>query len=59
MSKKPLTNKEIDELLRTSASCTLYAWRYAKKGVLICFNCRNPYYEKGMSSGDIHRLFKQ
>ena len=32
--------------------CTLYAWRYPK---LICFNCRLPYYEKGISSGDIHR----
>lgn len=34
-------------------TCTLYAWR---KPNLICFYCRHPYYQKGMSSGEIHRL---
>jgi len=34
--------------------CTLYS-RSLSNG-LICFYCREPYYKKGMSSGEIHRL---
>lgn len=33
--------------------CLLYSRRLPK---IICFNCRLPYYEQHMSSGDIHRL---
>jgi hypothetical protein len=35
------------------ARCTLYAWR---KPQMICFYCRYPYYQQGMTSGEIHRL---
>lgn len=35
-------------------ACSLYGRRY----FLICFNCRIPYYEKGMSSGEIHKIIK-
>ena len=36
------------------AKCTLYSWRIGK--AMICFNCRIPYYEQGMSNGDIYRM---
>lgn len=40
-----------------SGICTLYSYRYlATTPKVICFYCRQPYYEKGMNSGDIHRL---
>lgn len=34
-------------------TCTLYAWRKPK---MICFNCRYPYYQQNLTSGEIHRL---
>lgn len=33
-------------------TCTLYS----RRRDIICFYCRQPYYQKGLSSGDIHRL---
>jgi hypothetical protein len=37
--------------------CTLYAWRKSKE--LICFNCRIPFYKLGLTTGEIHRLFRK
>jgi hypothetical protein len=37
-----------------SSSCTLYAWRLSKG--IICFNCRIPYYKKGLTTGEIYKI---
>jgi hypothetical protein len=40
-------------------ACKLYAWRIAASTPqLICFDCRWPFHQEGMSSGDIHRRFR-
>ncbi len=38
-------------------NCSLYSRRGAAK--LICFNCREPYYKKGMNMGQIMRVVIQ
>jgi len=35
--------------------CSLYAYR---SPYLVCFNCRMPFYDKGMTNGEIYRMAK-
>lgn len=36
--------------------CSLYGRRLP---CLVCFNCRIPYYEKGMNNREIHKMAKE
>jgi hypothetical protein len=36
--------------------CSLYGRR---NPYLVCFNCRIPFYEKGIKTGEIYRLAKR
>jgi hypothetical protein len=47
-------------------SCKKRIWHYyqicslySRRDFLICFNCRIPYYEQGLTNGQIYKLFTE